>query len=577
MGQELPFPAVTMNAPVLKHPYRLIESVYNDVKFDCSKHEPSANVTCQACMDETRSIRRDLLPFTQMMFNSQYEKLKLYCNDYVQAAEDSTKTLHRFFAKTCKPTVNPYGSQAFRVLHACLANITDYPYNFFLSNTTDMLARTFLIPKCLWSDSFKDFSDACQNPNYKAYTNCESAVKDLPKSKFCHTYGLFRAGVLRRDYKFLAGIIVKTAREDFQRVPHEADELLKLLAEQSSMDDSQLECLLYGQAKNSSEICDEMNNAFFLENIRTLYRLKKQFIPPPSKVYHEKTEIVNANNIKQTMMNRYQYKMKNEGILNDYAAVMACKFGDKELTTDCNLFSTLYGTNGFVHAFNNEPFWHLFKNTTSSAAFYKEVYENTYQSEEKLPRKTVSTGQDHSLEFVIRHSPYTIRSDEHKSLKNYTQVFLSLHDPINLPTLKSEGILIKPGLSYEIRVSPTVTFTDESGMALDPKSRNCLARHESEKLKVFSAYTQSACLFECKLEYALKVCNCTAWDYPRIESSAKVCLPNGAEQCFAKVMKADAQFMECDCPNDCHHITYNVDVHVTTLLQAIYEDTRTIK
>ncbi len=50
----MPFPAVSFKAAILDHPYRLIESVYNNVHFDCS------NLEYASSCDRTLNIRKDL-------------------------------------------------------------------------------------------------------------------------------------------------------------------------------------------------------------------------------------------------------------------------------------------------------------------------------------------------------------------------------------------------------------------------------------------------------------------------------------------------------------------------------------
>ncbi len=260
--------------------------------------------------------------------------------------------------------------------------------------------------------------------------------------------------------------------------------------------------------------------------------------------------------------------MKGERVLHDYSVLLGCKFGDIGLSKGCRLFSNMFTANGIGYTFNNKPFWNLFKNTSSNFAFFKEMYERRYSIENALPRLTESNGQTFSLDFGIRHEPYGYKfiADDELFVKSQT-VYLSLHDPSAMPNMKSEGITLQPGQFYEIRVYPTLTVTEESGLGLDHTARNCISKDDNVELKAFSQYSQTACLFECKLQKAIQVCNCSAWDYPRIDPSAKLCkLQDRSSQCFNYMMDSTIKSEEdCDCMNDCEHIQYTMDLQVTPL------------
>ncbi len=267
--------------------------------------------------------------------------------------------------------------------------------------------------------------------------------------------------------------------------------------------------------------------------------------------------------MKQVMENEYHYKMNNQQIINDDAIMLACKLGKRRVSTDCNLFSKIYSNNGIAYSFNSEKFWSLYKNTTSSNAFYQEMYEKGNGSyENDLPRNIKRTGQRYSLDFIMRYNSYGYPQTKDRQ---YQTILLSLHDPAQVPDLESEGITIKPGHSYDLRVYPTMAETDESALALQPHSRNCHSQEENAGLLVFNAYSHSACIFECRLKRALEVCNCIAWNYPRVDQSANVCQGIiSATSCFNEIVNDDTQDESCDCLNNCEFISYDVDVEVTS-------------
>ncbi len=264
--------------------------------------------------------------------------------------------------------------------------------------------------------------------------------------------------------------------------------------------------------------------------------------------------------------------MKNDPILNAYATILACKFGKGYFETNCNLFSNIFTWTGIGYTFNNIPFWTLFKNTSSNYAFYKEFYEKSEGFEHMLPRNFAGTDKDYSFDFVIRHKPYGYTYKDDNTYFAYQEVFLSLHNPADVVNLKSTGITIQPGMSYEIRVRPTVTVTDASGLSLDPKTRNCFSERQDQKtMFAYKNYRISACHFECKIQYAVATCNCSAWNYPRITNSDDICLGNELNTCFRNAIYSDRGDKDCNCLNSCDQVTYDLDFQVTALRKTNYK------
>ncbi len=150
-------------------------------------------------------------------------------------------------------------------------------------------------------------------------------------------------------------------------------------------------------------------------------------------------------------------------------------------------------------------------------------------------------------------------------IEYYPAVFLAIHDPSDMPNLKTEGMTIQPGMFYDIKVDPSLTMTDKSGLALDLNQRNCRSKDEKEDLKTFNIYSQTACIFECQLGNAMLMCNCSAWDYPVIDPSVSLCRGHIANECFHNVMSTTATPKLCHCMNDCEHVKYDIDVQVTPL------------
>ena len=66
----------------------------------------------------------------------------------------------------------------------------------------------------------------------------------------------------------------------------------------------------------------------------------------------------------------------------------------------------------------------------------------------------------------------------------------------------------------------------------------------------FKGYTQSACLFECQIQYAYDKCKCIPWNYPHIESGIPIC-HRFSQDCFEIAMGDTNSSVACNCPFDC--------------------------
>ena len=90
---------------------------------------------------------------------------------------------------------------------------------------------------------------------------------------------------------------------------------------------------------------------------------------------------------------------------------------------------------------------------------------------------------------------------------------------------------------------------------LGEEQRKCRFKFESGSLRLFTGYTQSACLFECQLEYSYNKCQCIPWNYPHFESGIPIC-HRFSQDCFEIAMGDTNSSAACDCPFDCATTRY---------------------
>ena len=104
-------------------------------------------------------------------------------------------------------------------------------------------------------------------------------------------------------------------------------------------------------------------------------------------------------------------------------------------------------------------------------------------------------------------------------------------------------------------ITPSQIVTSASAKNLGEEQRKCRFKFESGSLRLFTGYTQSACLFECQLEYSYNKCQCIPWNYPHFESGIPIC-HRFSQDCFEIAMGDTNSSAACDCPFDCATTRY---------------------
>ncbi len=318
------------------------------------------------------------------------------------------------------------------------------------------------------------------------------------------------------------------------------------------------------------------NKAMSLPPIDTIFHFMKYTVPPLSQYTSSKSELTDTERIIKKVFYDH-YPLKYTVPFNRDSRIPFCSYANTSLDYGCNLFSKVFTTSGIGHVFNNIPFWSLYKESEVNKAFYDHLYEMQPNFEKELPRSVQAHGRDFSLDLTIWHGDRNYFTPDMKEVESVVgdQLHLAVHDPAHVPNILSDGIIIKPGLFYEISVVPTVIWTDKSAISLPVSKRDCYTRKENKKLEVFKAYSQTSCIFECQLRRATNLCNCTLWDYPKVEPSFPTCVDQHAYNidmlslssnvCFNTAMRKPVRPADCDCPNDCSHIQYSIDSKVMAL------------
>ena len=191
-----------------------------------------------------------------------------------------------------------------------------------------------------------------------------------------------------------------------------------------------------------------------------------------------------------------------------------CKFEDSDESMtfeNCNLFKRSFTTQGLGFTFNNEEESKLIKED-----FRSKLSVN-------VNRKPYLMKSKHSLTVVIENNAGEVEKYENSPFKRFvkkpSELFVSLHnpkEPADLKFIPSTSIRIPRGYSTTFLITPKAREIDKSGKELKESQRNCRLDEEVETLDIFNVYSMTACLLECKMKHATKVCGCTPWNYPVI-------------------------------------------------------------
>ncbi len=142
---------------------------------------------------------------------------------------------------------------------------------------------------------------------------------------------------------------------------------------------------------------------------------------------------------------------------------------------------------------------------------------------------------------------------------NNLSIDIALHDPMTIPDLRGSVIEIQPGYMTTVMITPQQIQTSEDALSLNPLVRNCKFKQETEHLKLFKEYSQSACLLECQLKIAYDYCQCIPWNYPQFQSGMPVCHAFGMF-CFEQTLQNYNLNCTEDCLDDCSITRYSYSV-----------------
>lgn len=123
--------------------------------------------------------------------------------------------------------------------------------------------------------------------------------------------------------------------------------------------------------------------------------------------------------------------------------------------------------------------------------------------------------------------------------------------------------------------------TDKDLLDIPENKRKCRFADEGHPHyadSVFNSYSQSSCLFECRLRQVYDTLGCLSWDYPHFEEPINICdeYSDRLNARFDNVIR-NTSAKDCDCPADCDITSYSMvisksQIDVSFTLKTIMAD-----
>ena len=219
------------------------------------------------------------------------------------------------------------------------------------------------------------------------------------------------------------------------------------------------------------------------------------------------------------------------------------------LINSCSFFRT-FSSRGISYTFNAESFWDTYKKTPRSETFYKIMYQ---KSSKCFGNRQVEPPGTHHLkrfEALVSVPKVGIKSR-----------LMTIHDPARMPDFESQVLRLLPGRTYDIRVTPSQMRLDDNLGSIEKTQKGCHAG-VGQTSNLFKRYSQSGCIFECKLRNLHKRYKCFPWDLPHLFNSS-FCSKRD-EQDFMVSLGSYSIPLGCDCPIDCEATQYSFSVDSET-------------
>ncbi|KAM8712439.1 hypothetical protein ACLKA7_012884 [Drosophila subpalustris] len=230
-----------------------------------------------------------------------------------------------------------------------------------------------------------------------------------------------------------------------------------------------------------------------------------------------------------------------------------CRFSGIEYKCD-NIFRHIVTDEGLCCVFNFMPPERLYKrhaqNLTTKLDFeyvswdpetgYPKTLPNRY-----YPRSAVGSGITMGFSVVLdaQLNEYYCSSTNGPGFKVF------FHNPITMPDMKDEGLVVGIGYEMNFRLEASRSEAMPSIRSISINNRQCVFMDE-KKLLYHNHYSRRNCEKECYAKFLYESCACIPHKYPQIYSNASICTV-GDTICIRRASRVENASRSSKCSKQC--------------------------
>ncbi|KAM7345172.1 pickpocket 12 isoform 2-T2 [Cochliomyia hominivorax] len=192
----------------------------------------------------------------------------------------------------------------------------------------------------------------------------------------------------------------------------------------------------------------------------------------------------------------------------------------RETMTDeglCCVFNTLHpdflykGTYNIIQDLTDDK-------VTKAVNWNPESGYPTQLPEKYYPRPAAGTGVSMGVSLILNAE----LNEYFCSSTNGPGIKISLHNPIETPSVKETGLTVPLGYETRFRIDAVRSEAVAAIRSIHRNRRQCVFMNE-ERLLYYKYYTRRNCESECQATYLYQQCSCIPYNYPLIFKNASIC------------------------------------------------------
>lgn len=186
-----------------------------------------------------------------------------------------------------------------------------------------------------------------------------------------------------------------------------------------------------------------------------------------------------------------------------------------------------------------------FKNITDYDWSPERGYPDTKSARKYSPAPVPAAGVNNGLTVILNQDI----KEYYCSAANGPGFIVAVHSPVELPIVKSRGILLESGMETLLRINVNKLEAEDIS-DISPTYRQCLFERE-QKLKVFKTYTRGNCENECEADRFWYSCHCIPFHFLPIGGNETICGLNHSKCIEDMNIYSTNVNLDMDCESNC--------------------------